>query len=167
MNDNRCKILVAEQANQTAGFVLYVASEADWVRIESMGPHSKPAKILAVLSHPRILRSRLAKRRRVARIFAAQDQRDQQASVPGNVAEHWRDAEFFLGLIGVDPAFRGSGHGTRLLQACERLALARNAALVRIHMDPRNTQAQNVYTRSGYSISGHDARSLIMVKALS
>lgn len=166
LQDGRCKVLIAEQDGEVAGFVLYVESEADWVRIESVGPHSKPAKILAVLSHPRILRSRLAKRRRVAKIFAAHDQSDPQASVPDDITERWRDAEFFLGLIGVDPAFRGSGHGTRLLQACEQLALARNAAFVRIHMDPRNTQAQAVYARSGYTKSGHDAKSLIMVKTL-
>lgn len=33
-------------------------------------------------------------------------------------------------------------------------------------MDPRNTQAQAVYARSGYTKSGHDAKSLIMVKKL-
>lgn len=164
--DDHCKVLVTEQDGVVAGFVLYVGSESDWVRIESMGPHCKPAKILAVLCYPRILRSRLAKRRRVARIFAARDQSDPQTGIHEDTAKRWKDAEFFLGLIAVDPAFRGSGHGKKLLQACEQLALARNAAFVRIHMDPRNNQAQGMYARAGYTMSGHDAKSLIMVKML-
>lgn len=166
MNDGRCKILIAEQADQVAGFVLYVASEADWTRIESMGPHAKSAKVLAMLGHPRILRSRLAKRRRVAKIFAAQDQAVSAEPNSSEIAAIWKSADFFLGLIAVDPACRGSGHGKNLLQACEQLAIARNATFVRIHMDPRNTQAQTMYARSGYTKSGHDAKSLIMVKTL-
>lgn len=166
MSDDRCKVLIAEQGDQVAGFVLYVASEADWIRIESMGPHAKPAKVLAVLGHPRILRSRLAKRRRVAKIFAAQDQAVLAEPQSSKNTASWKSAEFFLGLIAVDPACRGSGHGKNLLHACEQLAIARNATFVRIHMDPRNTQAQAVYARSGYTKSGHDAKSLIMVKKL-
>ena len=167
MLDDGCRLLIAEKDDEIAGFVLYVASETDWERFASKGPHSKPAKLLAALRHPNILKSRLAKRRRIAKIFATEDGISGGEKISDKENAAWQSAEFFLGLIAVDPAHRGAGYGTSLLGACEQLAIGRQAKAVRIHMDPRNTQAQRVYARSGYSISGHDTRSLIMVKWLS
>jgi len=56
-----------------------------------------------------------------------------------------------LGRMAVEPELRGRGTGAELLDAAERLALARGAHTVRLHAQ---TGALSLYERAGYEPRG-------------
>jgi ribosomal protein S18 acetylase RimI-like enzyme len=53
-------------------------------------------------------------------------------------------------MLGVDPSARGSGVGTKLMEACERLAIAEGKTLMTLHTTQRMGAAQRMYERLGY-----------------
>lgn len=57
-----------------------------------------------------------------------------------------------VGVIWVLPELRGAGHGARLLQAAEDLAIARGCAQARL--DTFDWQARGFYERRGYEVYG-------------
>jgi ribosomal protein S18 acetylase RimI-like enzyme len=66
-----------------------------------------------------------------------------------------RPHEAHLRMLGVDPSARGLGIGTRLMQACERLAAEQGKTLMTLHTTARMTSAQRMYERLGY-VRGQD-----------
>lgn len=57
-----------------------------------------------------------------------------------------------VGVIWVSPEFRGAGHGARLLQTAEDLAVARGCTQARL--DTFDWQARGFYERRGYTVYG-------------
>jgi ribosomal protein S18 acetylase RimI-like enzyme len=66
-----------------------------------------------------------------------------------------RPHEAHIRMLGVDPAARGRGVGTLLMEACERLAIARGKSLMTLHTTQRMAAAQRMYERLGY-VRGQD-----------
>ena len=63
--------------------------------------------------------------------------------------------EAHIRMLGVDPSVRGHGVGTRLMEACERLAVAQGKTLMTLHTTQRMDAAQRMYERLGY-VRGED-----------
>jgi len=169
MGRDDCRVISLRVDGVHHGFIIYVADEPTWDRIESTGPNSKLVKLFVLLTNREVRRSRLAKRKRIrdARKAANEGGAEQsaQSALPTRT-EDWHDAEFFAGLMAIDPACRSRGLGTMMLQECERLAAERGSDLVRIYADPRNTRAHALYERLGYRHAGRGKSSLIMLKNL-
>lgn len=66
---------------------------------------------------------------------------------------HPREAH--IRMLGVDPADRGRGVGTLLMETCERLATAQGKTLMTLHTTQRMAAAQRMYERLGY-VRGED-----------
>jgi ribosomal protein S18 acetylase RimI-like enzyme len=61
-----------------------------------------------------------------------------------------REGEAHIRMLGVDPAARARGVGTRLMAACEARARAAGKTFVTLHTTPRMEAAQRMYARLGY-----------------
>jgi ribosomal protein S18 acetylase RimI-like enzyme len=61
-----------------------------------------------------------------------------------------RPHEAHIRMLGVDPSARGSGVGTLLMEACERLAIDGGKTLMTLHTTERMGAAQRMYERLGY-----------------
>jgi ribosomal protein S18 acetylase RimI-like enzyme len=61
-----------------------------------------------------------------------------------------RPHEAHIRMLGVDPSARGSGIGTLLMAACERLAIDEGKTLMTLHTTRRMRAAQRMYERLGY-----------------
>lgn len=59
-------------------------------------------------------------------------------------------ATWFLGLIFVAPAARGTGLGTRVLEALAAELHRRGAGALRLAVEPANTGARRLYERLGF-----------------
>lgn len=55
-----------------------------------------------------------------------------------------------IDVLWVDPALRGQGHGRRLVEQCESIALARGCTYARL--DTFAFQARSFYERLGYQV---------------
>lgn len=165
MGRTDCRVVCLRVDGVHQGFIIYVADEPTWDRIESTGPNSKLIKLFVLLTNPQVLRSRLRKRKRLREAAQSSPATNPDATVSDRT-EHWHDAEFFAGLMAIDPACRSRGLGTMMLQECERLAAERGSDLVRIYADPRNTRAHALYERLGYRHAGRGKGSLVMLKNL-
>lgn len=66
-----------------------------------------------------------------------------------------RPHEAHIRMLGIDPAARGRGIGTLLMEACERLAVDRGKTLMTLHTTGRMVAAQRMYERLGY-VRGED-----------
>jgi ribosomal protein S18 acetylase RimI-like enzyme len=56
--------------------------------------------------------------------------------------------------LAVDPAFRGLGIASALMQHAEALALARNIAVLRVDTSAQNQVTQRLFPKLGYTYSG-------------
>jgi len=79
-------------------------------------------------------------------VVAVEDER-----VVGTCRLLFADGVARLGRMAVEPELRGRGTGAELLDAAERLALARGAHTVRLHAQ---TGALSLYERAGYEPRG-------------
>jgi ribosomal protein S18 acetylase RimI-like enzyme len=61
-----------------------------------------------------------------------------------------RPHEAHIRMLGVDPAARGLGVGTLLMEACEHLATGVGKTLMTLHTTQRMAAAQRMYERLGY-----------------
>jgi ribosomal protein S18 acetylase RimI-like enzyme len=61
-----------------------------------------------------------------------------------------RPGEAHIRMLGVDPAARARGVGTRLMAACEARARAAGKTFVTLHTTRRMDAAQRMYERLGY-----------------
>jgi ribosomal protein S18 acetylase RimI-like enzyme len=61
-----------------------------------------------------------------------------------------RPGEAHIRMLGVDPAARARGVGTRLMAACEARARAAGKKFVTLHTTERMEAAQRMYERLGY-----------------
>jgi ribosomal protein S18 acetylase RimI-like enzyme len=61
-----------------------------------------------------------------------------------------RSGEAHIRMLGVDPAARARGVGTRLMAACEARARAAGKSFVTLHTTERMEAAQRMYARLGY-----------------
>ncbi len=61
------------------------------------------------------------------------------------------DPSAHLEVLAIAPAADGHGLGRRLLAEAERLATARGAQSMTLHVFANNTRARSVYERQGYS----------------
>jgi ribosomal protein S18 acetylase RimI-like enzyme len=59
--------------------------------------------------------------------------------------------------LAVDPAFRGLGIASALMQHAENLALARNIAVLRVDTSAENQVTQRLFPKLGYTYSGEIA----------
>ncbi|MDO3408462.1 GNAT family N-acetyltransferase [Saccharibacillus sp. CPCC 101409] len=72
-----------------------------------------------------------------------------------------RPGEYYLDSLSVDEAYRGSGLGTRLIEAFERRAAELGEARAMLLVDRANVKARALYERLGYredgsvELSGH------------
>lgn len=60
------------------------------------------------------------------------------------------EEDFYLDTLCVDPAFRGKGIGTELLQFAEQQAKAKGYERISLAVERNNEKAQQLYTRIGY-----------------
>ena len=63
------------------------------------------------------------------------------------------DGDFYVEFLAVDPACRGQGVGSKLMQAMEDRARARDATQLAIDVARRNKGAQRLYERHGFVIT--------------
>ena len=61
-----------------------------------------------------------------------------------------RPGEGHIRMLGVDPAARARGVGTRLMAACEARARAAGKTFITLHTTQRMEAAQRMYARLGY-----------------
>lgn len=160
------KVIVLRESGQVQSFIIYVTSESVWDKLERTGPNSIAAKTVAMLTKPKVLRSRLKKllklreKRQVesprAPLFVSKVEQESARLQP----------EFFAALMGVDPQFRKKGIGRSMLKECEKIAFERGTVFVKIYVDPRNIKAQEIYLSMGYAHAGRSKNSLMMTKML-
>lgn len=162
------KVIVLKSDHQIQSFIIYVDNEQVWNRLEKSGPNAKLIKIATAIFHPRILKSQLSKRMILKSQKAPNTGLPKSSEQPPAADDNpHKDAQFFAGLMGVDPSFRGQGIGRNMLLECEKFAAARGTRLVKIYVDPRNSRAQSIYMSMGYSHAGRVRNSLMMVKKIS
>jgi ribosomal protein S18 acetylase RimI-like enzyme len=79
---------------------------------------------------------------------------EQAGQVCGSAIMAWRKNSSVgrLYSIVIDPAFRGHGMGSQLLQACEDAALNHGCNRVSLEVRVDNKRAMSVYERHGYSV---------------
>lgn len=71
---------------------------------------------------------------------------------PNVMIEKEADIEdFYLDTVCVDPAFRGQGIGTALIQFAEQYAKEQGYQRISLAVEQTNEQAQQLYTRLGYA----------------
>jgi RimJ/RimL family protein N-acetyltransferase len=56
--------------------------------------------------------------------------------------------------LAVDPSFEGKGFGYEILSMCEKHALARGYASIRLDSFAKNPASNRLYAKSGYAIAG-------------
>jgi ribosomal protein S18 acetylase RimI-like enzyme len=56
--------------------------------------------------------------------------------------------------LAVDPAFRGAGVASALMQKAEEIALERRFAVVRVDTNTENTATQRLFPKLGYRLAG-------------
>ena len=56
--------------------------------------------------------------------------------------------------LAVDPAYRGAGIGSALMQQAETVARQRGISLLRVDTSMENVMAQRLYARLGYTLAG-------------
>ena len=57
---------------------------------------------------------------------------------------------FYIDTLCVDPAFRGQGIGTELIQFAEQYAKENGYERISLVVEQNNTKAQKLYTKLGY-----------------
>lgn len=166
MGRDDCRVICLRVDGVHHGFIIYVADEPTWDRIETSGPNNKLVKLYVMLTNRSVRRSRLAKRKRLREARAQTTETESAQAQSPRREEDWHNAEFFAALMAIDPSCRSKGLGTMMLQECERLAKERGSDLVRIYADPRNVRAHALYERLGYRHAGRSRNSLVMLKNL-
>ena len=56
--------------------------------------------------------------------------------------------------LAVDPAFRGAGVASSLMQAAERIAVERGISVVRVDTNTQNEATQRLFPKLGYQLAG-------------
>jgi ribosomal protein S18 acetylase RimI-like enzyme len=56
--------------------------------------------------------------------------------------------------LAVDPAFRGNGVGSGLMQQAEQIAIERGITAVRVDTNTQNPETQRLFPRLGYRLAG-------------
>ena len=160
------KVFVLRDDGEAKAFIIYVADESVWDRLESEGPNRKSIKILVSILRPRLLKSRIIKLRKLRGDSTVHNAAQKENDFATIDVSHDSEPEFFAGLMGVDPQFRKRGIGRSLLEACEAMARERGTKIVKIYVDPRNRKAQSIYESMGYAHAGRWHNSLMMTKSL-
>ena len=56
--------------------------------------------------------------------------------------------------LAVDPAFRGAGVASSLMQTAERIAVKRAISVVRVDTNTQNAATQRLFPKLGYQLAG-------------